>query len=157
MILFPVIHIYWANGEWWLSGDCSTSVALQMNEDANGRKGKLKPLVTLSTPQRPWCRTLSLSISRTQPLYLSIPLACITSASIYIFIQTNSSLLMLRWTNDYRQMCPPQRVHFDKLLHCKVLNIQKNPQEWKKEESLFYMRMDIPGKRTLTMLASPWL
>lgn len=79
VILFPVIHIYWAKGEWWLSGDCSTSVAQQMNEDANRGRGKLKPLVTLSTPQRPWCRTLSLSTSRTQPLCLSVPLASITS------------------------------------------------------------------------------
>lgn len=26
VILFPVIHIYWAKGERWLSGDCCTSV-----------------------------------------------------------------------------------------------------------------------------------
>lgn len=118
-ILFPVIHMYRANGEWWLSGDCSPSVALQMNEDANGRRAKLKPLVILSTPSRLWCRTLSLSTSRTQPLCLSIPLACITSASIHIFIQTNTWLSMLRWANDSRQMCPPPRIHGDKLLHLK--------------------------------------
>lgn len=93
VILFLVIHIYWAKGEWWLSGDCSTSAALQMNEDANGGRGKLKSLVTLSTPQRPWCGTLSLSTSRTQPLCLSVPLARITSRpSTFSSRQTLDSL-----------------------------------------------------------------
>lgn len=93
VILFSVIHIYWAKGEWWLSGDCSTSVAQQMNEDANGGRGKLKPLVTLSTPQRPWCRTLSFTTSRTQSFCLSVPLACVTSRpSTFSSRQTLDSL-----------------------------------------------------------------
>lgn len=64
-----------------------------MNEDANGRKKKLKPLVTLSTPRGPWCRTLSLRTSRTQPLHLSSPSAHITSRpSTFSSRQTFDSL-----------------------------------------------------------------
>lgn len=129
VILFPVIHIYWAKGEWWLSGDCSTSVALQMNEDANGGRGKLKPLVTLSTPRRPWCRTLSLSTSRTQPLCLSIPSARAASRpSTFSSRQTLDSLCCVE-PYDKRQMCPPQRIQFDKLLLHKLLNNPEKPPE----------------------------
>lgn len=49
--------------------------------------------------------------------------------SIYIFIQTNTWLLVPRWANDKRQMCPPRRIQFDKLPLHKLLNNPKKSQE----------------------------
>lgn len=160
VILYPVIHIYWAKAEWWLNGDCSTSAALQMNEDANGGRGKLKPLVTLSAPQR--CRTLSLSTSRTR-LLSERPSCSHHIPRIYILMQTNTWLLLLGWANDKRQMWPPQRIKLDKLLLGKLSNNPKKSQESKKEKkkrkksaSLHENGFARKAYKANT-LASPWL
>lgn len=101
--------------------------------------GKLKPLVSLSAPLRLWCGTLSLSTSRTQPLRLHVPLACIATRPFTFFFffltRTNTWLLMLRLANDKRQMYPPQRIQFDKLLLHELFNNPKKPPEWEKEKS----------------------
>lgn len=109
VILLPVIHMYWAKREWWLSGDYSSSVPLQMNEFANAGRGKLKPLMALSTPQRPRHRMLNLSTS-----WLPLPkhpLGTHYIQFICIFMQTNTWLHVQSRASDKRQMRPPQRIH----------------------------------------------
>lgn len=130
VILFPVIHIYWAKGERWLSGDCCTSVGPADEWRCKWRSegGKLKPSVTLSTPRRPWCRTLQPQhIKDAAPPRLQHGTHHIPS--VYIFIQTNTWLLLPRRANDKRQMCPPQRIQFDKLPLRKLLNNPQKPPE----------------------------
>ncbi len=94
VILFPVIHIYWAKGEWWLSGDCTTSVALQMNEDARKREGEVKAFRdTKHTPEAPGAECSASAHQGHSPLRLSVPSACITSRpSTFSSRQTLDSL-----------------------------------------------------------------
>lgn len=77
--------------------------------------GGLKPLVALSTPQRLRCNLLPQQIMGAES-QSEHPLDTHYIQSIYIFIQTNIWLHMPSWANNKRQMCPPLRIQFDKLL-----------------------------------------
>lgn len=109
---------------------------LQINQDANWGRGKLKPGVTLSTPQRPRYDTQahSIRILSNKVIILSRHLLV-----IYICIWINSRLTILPWATHRTQTCPLHRIHFGYVLCVAKVYL--------------YVRTDIPGKRTLANIS----
>lgn len=128
--------------EWGLA---HLSVSMHMNENANSwRLGYVKAFSeTKAHPRGSGAECLASAHQG------RVPSARITARPSTFSSRQNTWLLMLNRANDKRQMCPPRRIHFDKLLLCKLL------KQWneKPQRALFYMRMEMPGNRTL----SRWL
>lgn len=109
VISFSVIHIYWANAEWWLSG---TGAPPWPSHEwrCKWKKEKVKAFSDTKHTQRAVVQNAQPQNIKDAAPPSEQPLGTHHIPSIYIFIQTNIWLLMPHWGNDNRQMCPPQRI-----------------------------------------------